>query len=188
MDWLVALWLPIVVAAVAVFMVSSVVHMVLPIHKGDHPPFPGGDAILEAMRQAGLRPGTYSFPGCNSMKEMGTPETIARYEKGPVGFATVMANGAPAIGKNLLQWFLLSLGIGALTAFASFSALPAGAPTGAVLRIAGSVAIAGYALGALQDSIWKGVPWRISAKFALDGLVYGLTTAATFAWLWPAAA
>jgi len=187
MDWLVALWVPIVVSAVAVFVVSSIVHMALPIHKGDHPPFPDGDAILEAMRRAGLRPGTYSFPGCESMKEMGTPETAARYEKGPVGYATVMPNGMPSIGRALLQWFLLSLGIGALTAYAAYHALPAGSPTGAVLRIAGCVAIAGYALGALQDSIWKGVPWRISVKFALDGFVYGLTTAGVFAWLWPAA-
>ena len=38
------------------------------------------------------------------------------------------------------------------------------------------------------DAAWKGQKWGITLKFTFDGLAYGLTTAATFAWLWPAAA
>jgi hypothetical protein len=188
MEFLAALWMPILVSAVAVFVVSSIVHMALPIHKGDHRTLPDEEGILEAMRKAGVGRGTYMFPGCTSMKQMAEPETVARFQRGPVGFLTVVPNGPHAIGRSLLQWFLLSCGISVLTAYVAFHALPAGAAAGAVLRIAGSVAIAGYALGAIQDSIWKGVPWRITLKFAADGVLYGLATAAVFAWTWPGAA
>lgn len=187
MGFLAVLWLPILVSAVAVFVVSSVIHMVLPIHKGDHPPVPNEEAVLAALREAGVAPGTYALPGCTSMKQMSEPEMIARFEKGPVGYLTIRANGMPAIGPSLVQWFLLSLVIGVLSAYVAHHTVPPGAGAGSVVRVAGSVAIAGYALGAVQDSIWKAVPWRITAKFFLDGVVYGLVTGAVFGWMWPAA-
>lgn len=186
MDFLVDLWLPILLSAVGVFIASSVIHMLLPVHRGDYGPVPGEESVLAAMREAGVGPGTYMFPGCTSMKQMAEPEMVARFERGPVGYMTVLPNGPHAIGRSLLQWFLLSLGIGVLAAYVGHHALPPGAAGGAVLRIVGTVAIAGYALGAIQDSIWKGVPWRITMKFVVDGVVYGLVTAGCFAWLWPA--
>ena len=36
-------------------------------------------------------------------------------------------------------------------------------------------------------SIWKGLRWSVTIKFVIDGIIYGLVTAATFAWMWPAA-
>lgn len=187
MQFLVDLWMPIVVAAVAVFVVSSIIHMVLPVHSGDYGKMAGEDGVLDAMREAGVARGTYMFPGCSSYKEMAEPETMAKFERGPVGYVTVLPAGVPNIGKSLVQWFLLSLVIGVLTAYVGRHTLADGAAFGAVLRITASVGIAGYALGAVQDSIWKGVPWSISVKFVIDGVVYGLTTGAVFAWLWPAA-
>ena len=53
--------------------------------------------------------------------------------------------------------------------------------------VALAVAVLGYAFDHVADSIWKGMSWRVTVKFMFDGLLYGLTTAATFAWLWPAA-
>jgi hypothetical protein len=35
-----ALWLPIVLSAVIVFIASSIMHMVLPYHRGDYQPLP----------------------------------------------------------------------------------------------------------------------------------------------------
>ena len=37
------------------------------------------------------------------------------------------------------------------------------------------------------DSWWKGVSWSSTLKYVFDGVLYGLATAGTFAWLWPAA-
>ena len=37
---LASLWLPILLSAIGVFVVSSIVHMVLPIHRGDYRQLP----------------------------------------------------------------------------------------------------------------------------------------------------
>ena len=64
----------------------------------------------------------------------------------------------------------------------------AGAESLPVFRIVGAVALAAYSAATVVDSIWKGQPWSITAKFVFEGAVYGLVTAGTFAWLWPEAA
>ncbi len=144
-------------------------------------------AVLRSMHDAGVKPGTYMFPNCTTMREMVEPDMVAKYERGPVGYLTVVPSGPPTMGGKLLSWFLLSMVIGVLTAYLAHHTLAPGASFGAVLRITGVVAIAAYALGDIQTSIWKGVPWRVSLKFMGDGIAYGLTTAVVFAWLWPAA-
>jgi hypothetical protein len=58
---LLALWLPIVVAAVLVFLVSLVLHMALKYHRADYKLREG--AILDAMRGEDLVLSYYFFPG-----------------------------------------------------------------------------------------------------------------------------
>ena len=50
-----ALWLPIVLSAVAAFLVSSVIHMKSPWHKGDYATVPNQDAVMDALRPYGVR-------------------------------------------------------------------------------------------------------------------------------------
>jgi len=188
MQFLIDLWLPIVVSAVFVFIASSIVHMCIPMHKGDHRQLPGEEKLLADMRAQGLAPGDYMFPFCSSMKGMGTPEMIEKYKQGPVGFITVLRNGPPAIGMGLVQWFIYSLLISTLAGYVTMHGLGGGAHYLAVFRIAGTCAILAYALGPIPNSIWKGCSWTTTAKFVFDGVVYGLVTAGTFGWLWPQAA
>jgi hypothetical protein len=54
-----------------------------------------------------------------------------------------------------------------------------------VFRVIGTAAWLAYAWQAPADSIWKGVPWSSTVKTLVDGLIYALLTAGTFAWLWP---
>ena len=68
---LTALWLPIVLAAVAVFIASSIIHMVFKYHNSEYRQLPDEGAILDAMRNAKVGRGFYSFPYAGSMKEMG---------------------------------------------------------------------------------------------------------------------
>lgn len=185
---LAALWLPILLSAVFVFVVSSVIHMATPMHKGDYKKLPGEANVLSGMRSEGVAPGHYMFPCAESMKAMGEPEMIAKFNEGPVGYVTVIPNGPPAIGKSLITWFIYSIVIGALVAYAATLGLQAGAEFMTVFRFTAVAAILGYAVGEIPQSIWKGMSWGITLKFVIDGLLYGLTTAATFAWLWPAAA
>jgi hypothetical protein len=185
MEFLTQLWLPILASAAAVFVVSSILHMVLPIHRGDYGKIPGEDAALDALRD--VPPGQYMFPCPSSMKDMASPEMVAKYERGPVGTLVVVPSRVPPIGKSLLIWFGLSVVISIFTAYLAWHALPPGAEFMSVLRIAGTIGVLGYAFANMNDSIWKGVRWGVTAKFVFDGLVYGVATGLVFAAFWPAA-
>ncbi len=181
------LWLPILLSAVFVFIASSIIHMALPIHKGDFKKMPGEDKILAEMRAQGLQPGTYMFPCAENMKDMCTSPMIEKCKLGPVGFLTVTPSGVPGMGKNLVQWFLFSILVSVLVALAA-QGLGPGAAFKPVFHLTGLAAVLGYAMGVFPESIWKGQKWGITIKFVCDGVIYGVITGATFAWLWPAAA
>ncbi len=79
-----ALWLPILLSAVIVFVASSIIHMALPIHKSDYRKLPEEDRVLDAIRSAGVTPGrAYHFP-YTTHKEMKSPEAVERFKRGPV--------------------------------------------------------------------------------------------------------
>lgn len=179
-----ALWLPIVLSAVIVFVASSIMHMLLTYHRSDYKQLPGEDKILAALRPANLTRGTYIFPFCTH-KEMNTPATRERYKQGPVGFMTIMPSAPPAMPKFLAQWFVYCLVIGFFAAYLTGRTLPAGANYLEVFRVAGTAAFMAYGLGHLSNGIWKGQTWGATIKDVIDGLIYGLLTAGTFGWLWP---
>ena len=181
------LWLPILLSAVFVFVASSIIHMATPMHKGDFRKMPGEDRVLAEMRAQGLRPGSYMFPCAGSMKDMGTPEMIEKCKQGPVGMLTVMPSGEPGMGKNLAQWFIFCVVVALFTAHTAALGLDRGAAFALVFKLTLAVALLGYATRPLPDSIWKGQSWGITFKFVIDGIIYALITAATFAWLWPGA-
>ena len=187
MALLTELWLPILLSAVFVFVASSILHMALPIHKSDCKQIANEAAVLEAMRSSGVQSGNYAFPWAASMKQMGSPEMTAKVESGPCGFLTVLPPGGWHMGKSLVWWFVFSLIVGTLVAYLSWHALDPGAAYLEVFRITGMAAVLAYAVGHFHESIWKGVSWSTTGKFIFDGVVYGLVTAGTFGWLWPAA-
>lgn len=186
MQFLIDLWLPILVASLAVFFVSSLVHMVLGYHNSDYRGLPGEDAIFEAFRKAGAGPGDYFLPYCTSMKDLADPEVVKKFEQGPVGFLTLRPPGPPAMGAQLLQWFLYTVLVSICVAYVADFTLAGGASFSAVLRVTGTVATLVYGLGHAPSSIWKGVAWSTSVKFLIDGILYGVATGAVFGWLWPA--
>ena len=183
MDFLSQLWLPMTLSAVLVFVVSSVIHMALPVHKGDKQVLPNEARVADALR--GTPRGEYMMPGCHSMKDMGTPEMIAKYEQGPIALVTVMPTGVPKIGKALLSWFIFSHIVALITGYVAWHALGRGADYLRVFQITGAVSWMAYGIGEMPNSIWKGVPARTTFKFVIDGLVYALVTAGAFGWLWP---
>ena len=188
MAFLTDLWIPILLSAVFVFIASCISHMLLPFHKKDYKKMNNEDAVMDAMRTGGVKPGTYTFPCAGSMKEMGTPEMVEKMKRGPVGLLTVMPPGGFNMGKSLSAWFVFILIVSALVAYVGRHTLADGAAYLDVFRITGAAAILGYAVGVMNDSIWKGQPWGTTAKFMFDGAAYALLTAGTFGWLWPAAA
>jgi hypothetical protein len=181
---LTALWLPILLAAVIVFIASSIMHMVLPYHRNNYKQLPDEDKLLATLRGANLKRGLYMFPFCTH-KDMKSPATVEKFNQGPVGMLTVLPSGPANMGKYLGTWFVYCLVIGLFVAYLTGHTVPAGARYLAVFRVAGTAAFLAYGLGNLSNGIWKGQPWGVTIKEAIDGLVYGLLTAGTFGWLWP---
>lgn len=178
-----SLWLPILVSAVLVYIASSIVWMFLPHHKNDWAKLPGEDAVLEAMRRAGVGRGQYRFPFCNPRDK--SPETVRKLEAGPLGTMIIWPSGKMSMGKQLGTWFLYLLVVS--TAVACFSApvLSVGTSYKMVFHTAGGFAILAYAAAIVPGAIWWGRSWSSTLKEVIDGIVYGLLTAGVFGWLWP---
>ena len=180
-----ALWLPILVSAVLVFLVSSLVHMVLGYHRSDYRKLPNEAEVMAALRGAALNPGLYHFPHAASPKDMGTPEMVAKCKLGPVGLLTVMPSSAPAMPKFLGQWFVYCLLVSVFVAYLAGRTLPPGTAYLQVFRVAGTAAFLAYGLSEIVGSIWRGQLWSTTLKNLFDGLLYALVTAGAFGWLWP---
>jgi hypothetical protein len=184
MVTLAALWLPILLSAVIVFIASSIMHMVLPYHRSDYVRLPDEDGVTAALRTAGVKRGRYIFPHCTH-ENMKSPEVVEKYKQGPVGMLTIFPSGPPKMGKFLGLWFGFLLIIGIFVAYLAGRTLAPGTHYLQVFRVAGTAAFLAYGLGNLANGIWKGQPWPATIKEVVDGLIYGLLTAGTFGWLWP---
>jgi hypothetical protein len=181
---LAALWLPILLSAIIVFVASSIMHMILPYHRSDYRPLPDEDNVLASLRSVGLKPGLYNFPFCDH-KNMKSPPVVEKFKQGPVGFLTVFPSGPPNMSKFLGLWFAYCLIIGFFVAYLTAHTVAPGAQYLGVFRVVGTAAFLSYGLGNLSNAIWKGQPWSMTLKEAFDGLIYALLTAGTFGWLWP---
>jgi hypothetical protein len=178
-----SLWLPIVLAAVIVFIASSVMHIVLTYHKADIKPVPNEDRVRDVVR--GTPPGMYMFPHAPSTKELSSPAMQEKFTQGPVALLTVLPSGPPTMTKNLVQWFVFSLVVGLFVAYVTTRTVASGAEYLGVFRLAGTVAFLGYCGADATRSIWSGQPWGNTLRSYFDGLIYALLTAGVFAWLWP---
>lgn len=178
------LWLAILLSAVAVFVVSAVVWMVMPHHKSDFKKLPDEAAAAATLRAQNLQPGVYNIPHVVDQKELATPEVAARFTDGPVGFFTVVPNGIPNMGKNLARVFVFYLVVGGMVAYMVTRTVDAGDHYLAAFRIAGTTAWLAYSFGGIQDAIWFGKPWSHVWKNMADGFLYALITAGIFGWQW----
>jgi hypothetical protein len=180
------LWLPILLSAVFVFVVSAIIHMALSFwHKSDYSKLPQEDKVIDALRPFGLPPGDYFTPLCSSMSEMKTAEFCEKLKKGPVMTLTVLPNGPINMGRNLGLWFVYLLVVSYLAGYVACHALSAASGRGAILRVAGVTSFLGYAAALWQMSIWYRRSLLTTVKSTIDGVIYAVVTAYTFAGLWP---
>jgi hypothetical protein len=185
MTGLQALWLPILLSSVIVFVLSSLIHMVLPWHKSDYPPVPNEDKVMDALRPLAIPPGDYMMPRPKTREDMKSAEFSEKMKRGPVMMMTVMPTGPMSMGRNLGMWFVYLIVVGILSAYVAGRALPAGSPYLSVFRFVGTTAFIAYSVALWQLSIWYRRAWSITIKSTVDGLIYALFTAGTFGWLWP---
>jgi hypothetical protein len=179
------LWLPILVSAVFVFLVSSAIHMASPWHKSDYPKMPNEGAVQDALRPLNIAPGDYMVPRPASRQDMASPEFLDKLNKGPVMILTVMPNGPTPMGKSLGLWFLYAVAVGAMAGYVAWHELHVGTSYRHVFRLVGATAFIGYSVALWQMSIWYRRAWSITFKATVDGVIYAALTAGTFGWLWP---
>jgi len=182
-----SLWMPVLLSAVFVFIASSIVHMVFQFwHRKDIRAVPDQDKVQDALRPFNIPPGDYMLPHAGSMAAAKTPEFTEKLKKGPVMIFTVLPNGDTGMGKPLALWFLFSVVVSIFAGYIAGRALPAGADYLDVFRFAGATAFVGYSLAYWPMWIWFRRSFTTTLKDTIDGLIYGLITAGTFGWLWPA--
>jgi hypothetical protein len=180
-----ALWLPILVSALFVFVASSIIHMVLPIHRKDWRKVPDEDRMMDAIRPLNLAPGDYCLPRPDSPRAMKDPAFIEKLRRGPTMFMTVLPGREVSMGPQLAQWFLFSVVVSLFAGYLAGAAVGPGAEYLEVFRFAGTTAFIAYTLGFYPQSIWYRRSWGQQLRNTFDGLVYGLLTAGVFGWLWP---
>src|SRR5687767_11771666 len=99
------LWLPILLSAVIVFLVSSAIHMVSPWHKNDYPGVPDEARLRAVLAPLAIPPGDYMVPRAAGSAEMRAPEFMERVRQGPNLILTVIPNGPWNMGRTLGLWF-----------------------------------------------------------------------------------
>ena len=175
-----ALWLPILLSAVAVWVASALVWMVLPWHKGDWLR-PADEEGLRGVLK-GSAPGNYMLPYCIDPNELKNDKLRQKFIDGPLAYITVIPSGLPKMGPKLAMTFLYYLFVGVIAAY-FVSRTVSGGDYLEVFRVAGTTAFVAYGIAYIQDSIWFGRPWSLTLKTLLDALIYSLLTGGIFGWL-----
>jgi hypothetical protein len=183
MAFLAQLWLPIVVSAVLVFVVSAATHMLVPARQTEWGHLEKEGALQEAMR--GARPGLYGFPMPAAGMERGKPEALKRWAEGPSGWLALVPAGPINMGRNLGLSLLMNLFVSFVAAYIAAHALAAAPHYRTVFRIIGTIGFLAYAIGPIYEAIWFWKPWRSLAYTTVDALLYGLVMGGAFGWLWP---
>ena len=179
------LWLPILVSAVLVFLLSSVIHMLSPWHKSDYPLLPNEGAVMDALRPLGIPEGEYMAPRPATRADMKSPEFAERMKRGPVFIMTIMPNGGMSMGRNLVLWFLYLIVVATFAGHIAQGASVRSGDSPVLAHTVGLAAFMAYSFALWQMTIWYRRPWLTTLKATIDGLLYAIVTAAVFVWMWP---
>ena len=181
-----SLLLPIGVAAIAVFVLSMIIHMT-PWHRGDYARLPDEDAFMNMLRPVNIPPNDYMVPHPGSGEYMKSPEFDGKMNAGPVMVLTVIPAGPWQMGKLMGTWFLFIVVVSASMGCVVGTIVPPGGNAHAVFHHVAVIAFLTYAMGAVPLSIWYQRKWSTTFRYAVDSLVFALATGAVFMWMWPKA-
>ncbi|MBK8726377.1 MAG: hypothetical protein IPL96_10145 [Holophagaceae bacterium] len=177
-----ALWRPILLSALFVFVASNIMWMALPFwHAKDYKKLKREGEVLKAMADEAA--GQYVVP-CVDWKNA-TPEEKTAAQCGPMGFLILRGAGGFSFPQALAAYVAYTVLMTAIVAYLCGLALPAGAHYSQVFRVVGTAGMLAFSFGDIPNAIWYGKPWGAVLKSVIDGLIYGLLMGGTFGWLWP---
>jgi len=179
-----SLMLPILVAAVAVFILSTVVQSLMPWHKRDFGNVPDDDTFLNVIRQLDIPPGDYMVPSPRLPSGARNPDFVEKWAKGPSVTMTVIPPSA-SMGRYMGQWFAFTLLVAAIAGWVTRMAVGPAGGDHAIFHYGAIITFLSYSLGAWPLSIWYHRKWSTAFKGAFDAIVYGAATGLVFTWLWP---
>ena len=187
MTDLLALWLPILVSAAAVWVIGAVIWMVLPHRKKEWAGLPNEEAFLSTVRGHQVKPGNYMFPyageNCEKMK---TDEYKAMLKEGPVGVLMVWPK-TRSMGGSMVASFLFNVVVSTFVAYLAWQAFT-GRPAPdylSVFQVTATAAFMAYAFALIPMGIWFNKPVKNMSYDVIEGLAMGLVTGGVFGWLWP---
>jgi hypothetical protein len=181
MEFLTALWLPIVVSSIVLFVASAVAWMFMPHHRKDYAKLANEEKFMSQLRDLNAPVGRFMFPYCTH-QEASNPEMKRKFKEGPSGTLTILGN--VNMGLNMACTFVFFLLANACLAYLCWTALPPGSDASflRVFRIAATAGILTFTAAAIPNDIWFKRP---SCTNIVDGIVYGLILGLIFAALWP---
>lgn len=183
MEFLVDLWLPILVGTIVLWFLSFFAWAVSPHHFSDNRKLDDEDALMQLLEEKNVPPGNYLFPYAGNPKEQSDKEYVERYTSGPRGQLNVyaMPNMAANMGLTIVYFLVTVLTIGYIT----HVACPPGVEETSfmkVFRIAGTIGVLNYASSGILHRIWfKARIWT----GVVDGVVYGIVLGVIYAGFWP---
>ena len=188
MELLLPLWLPILLSAAAVWIVSIVASMALPYHKGDFVGLSadagGEDGFIDYLRRSGIRPGNYLFPDFRGREALKSEKVQKTLNEGPVGHLSVWKTPL-TMGDKMAGTLIVYLVVSTLIACLTRFALPGAAPFARVFQVAATASILAYCFSFIPNAIWWGSYKRTIVANVIDGIIYAAITGAIFAWRWP---
>jgi hypothetical protein len=191
MELLLPLWLPILLSAAAVWIVSTIFGMPFLHHKNDWIGLPphDEDAFMEFLRTrgsggGGIKPGNYLFPDFRTRQAMESEKVKRALEQGPVGHLSVWPTPL-TMGGKLAATFFVHLVATTLIAYLTRIAVPGAAPFAKVFQVAATAGILAYCFSFIPSAIWWSSYKRTIVANVIDGIICGVITGAIFAWRWP---
>ena len=183
MDLLLPLWLPILLSAAVVWIVSAIVWMALPHHKQDFIGLPDEDGFMDSIRKSGIKPGNYVFPDFRGREAMKSEKICSALKEGPVGHLSVWQTPL-TMGGKMVGTFIVYLVVSTLIAYLTRVALPGAAPFAKVFQVAATAGVLAYCFSFIPNALWFGSYKRTIFASVIDGILYACITGALFAWFW----
>jgi hypothetical protein len=175
-------------AGVAIFAWSSVIHMLTPLGEAGVGELPHERGVLTVIRDSVPEAGFYIFPGFgvapgSTVTPAVQEEWARRYREGPVGIMVVHPHGRPPIGAGMFLLELLTdvaaALVGALVLFMARGGLP-----GYWSRVGLVTLLGPFAWLAIETSytIWYGFPLAYSLSALIDQVGGACAAGLVLAW------